>query len=186
MVNNLNDGMAWGLLPLFFAGGGLSFREVSMIGALYPAVWGIFQMFTGALSDRWERKSFVTCGMLLQGVAILVLAFTSGFVPWAIASVFLGLGTAMVYPTLLAAIGDVAHPEWRATAVGVYRLWRDGGYAIGALLAGFMADLLGLRWAIGAVGALTILSGLIAVGTMRETLHRREVESGISKIPEVA
>lgn len=99
---------------------------------------------------------------------------------------FLGIGTAMVYPTLLATIGDVAHPEWRGTAVGVYRLWRDGGYAIGALLAGFIADLLGLRWAIGAVGALTILSGLIAAVTMRETLPRREVETGISTIPEVA
>lgn len=186
MVNNLNDGMAWGLLPIFFAGGGLNLREVSMIGALYPAVWGIFQMFTGALSDRWGRKAFVTCGMLLQGVAILGLSFTSGFVPWATASVFLGIGTAMVYPTLLATIGDVAHPEWRATAVGVYRLWRDGGYAIGAILAGFIADLLGLRWAIGAVGVLTILSGLIAVVTMRETLPRRVVEPGISTIPEVA
>ncbi len=186
MVNNLNDGMAWGLLPIFFAGGGLSLREVSMISALYPAVWGIFQMFTGALSDRWGRKAFITCGMLLQGVAILGLSLTSGFVPWVTAAVFLGIGTAMVYPTLLATIGDVAHPEWRGTSVGVYRLWRDGGYAIGALLAGFIADLLGLRWAIGAVGALTILSGLIALVMMRETLPRREVDAGISTIPEVA
>ncbi len=173
MVNNLNDGMAWGLLPLFFAGGGLSLKEVSMLGALYPAVWGVVQMFTGALSDRWGRKIFVTSGMLLQGAAILSLSLTSGLFPWAIAATLLGIGTAMVYPTLLATIGDVAHPAWRATSVGVYRLWRDGGYAIGALLAGVIADLLGLRWAIGSVGVVTILSGLVAVATMRETLPSR-------------
>ncbi|WP_051669380.1 MFS transporter [Bryobacter aggregatus] len=188
MVNNLNDGMAWGLLPLFFVGGGLSLGEVSMIGALYPAVWGIFQMFTGAWSDRWGRKIFISSGMLLQGVAILSLSLMTGLIPWAAASVLLGIGTAMVYPTLLATIGDVAHPSWRATAVGVYRLWRDGGYAIGALLAGVIADLLGLRWAIGTVGALTILSGLVAVVMMRETLPGREVLRDVARtttVPEL-
>ncbi len=143
MVNNLNDGMAWGLFPLFFSGGGLGLREVSILGALYPAVWGL-------------------------------LSLTRGFAPWAAASILLGIGTAMVYPTLLATIGDVAHPSWRATAVGVYRLWRDGGYALGALLAGLIADIFSLRWAIGAVGALTVLSGLVALLTMRETLPGRQ------------
>ena len=172
MVNNLNDGMAWGLFPLFFAAGGLSLQEVSILVALYPAVWGLVQLVTGALSDRWGRKLLIVSGMVLQGLAILSLSFITGFTPWAVACVFLGVGTAMVYPTLLATIGDVAHPSWRASAVGVYRLWRDGGYAVGALLAGFVADALGVRWAIAAVGALTVLSGLLALGTMRETLRR--------------
>jgi MFS family permease len=175
MVNNLNDGMAWGLFPLFFAAGGLSLREVSILGALYPAVWGLVQLVTGTLSDRWGRKLLIASGMVLQGAAILSLAFTTGFAPWATASAFLGVGTAMVYPTLLAAIGDVAHPGWRASSVGVYRLWRDGGYALGALLAGLIADLLGLSWAIAAVGALTVLSGLVVLVSMRETLPSRQV-----------
>ena len=174
MVNNLNDGMAWGLFPLFFSSAGLSLREVSILGALYPAVWGLVQLVTGAISDRWGRKPLVTSGMLLQGFAILSLPFTSGFAPWALASCLLGIGTAMVYPTLLAMIGDVAHPSWRASAVGVYRLWRDGGYALGALLAGLVADFFGIRWAISSVGALTVMSGLIATLTMRETLPGRD------------
>ena len=174
MVNNLNDGMAWGLFPLFFVAGGLNLREVSVLGALYPAVWGLVQLVTGGLSDRWGRKLLITAGMVLQGVAILSLPFTTGFAPWALASCVLGVGTAMVYPTLLAAIGDVAHPSWRASAVGVYRLWRDGGYALGAFLAGLIADALGLRWAIAAVGALTVLSGVVALFTMHETLPGRE------------
>jgi MFS family permease len=174
MVNNLNDGMAWGLFPLFFVSGGLSLGEVSILGALYPAVWSLVQLLTGALSDRWGRKVLITSGMVIQGLAILSLSFTSGFARWAVALAFLGVGTAMVYPTLLAAIGDVAHPSWRASAVGVYRLWRDGGYALGALLAGFIADLFGLRWAIGTVGVLTVFSGLVALLTMQETLPRRQ------------
>jgi MFS family permease len=182
MVNNLNDGMAWGLFPLFFAGGGLSLREVSILGALYPAVWSLVQLLTGALSDRWGRKSLITSGMVIQGLAILSLSLTRGFTRWAAALTFLGIGTAMVYPTLLAAIGDVAHPSWRASAVGVYRLWRDGGYALGALLAGFIADLLGLRWAIGVVGALTVLSGLVALLRMRETLPGRQTIRRITEL----
>src|SRR6185369_11562292 len=174
MVNNLNDGMAWGLFPLFFTAGGLGLRQVSILSALYPAVWGLVQLATGALSDRWGRKPLIASGMLLQGLAILFLAFTKGFASWAVAAVLLGVGTAMVYPTLLATIGDVAHPSWRASAVGVYRLWRDGGYALGALLAGFIADIFGLRWAIGAVGALTIVSSVVVATVMTETLptHR--------------
>src|SRR5260370_6853561 len=127
MVNNLNDGMAWGLFPLFFSGGGLGLREVSILGALYPAVWGLVQLLTGALSDRWGRKLFITSGMVLQGAAILSLSLTRGFAPWAAASILLGVGTAMVYPTLLATIADTAHPSWLATAVGAYRLFRPAG-----------------------------------------------------------
>ncbi|MFN0106010.1 MAG: MFS transporter [Bryobacteraceae bacterium] len=170
MVNNVNDGMAWGLFPLYFASEGLSLREISQLGALYPAVWGLTQLVTGALSDRLGRKPLITSGMALQGAAILSLPFTHGFASWALAAILLGVGTAMVYPTLLAAIGDVAHPSWRASAVGVYRLWRDGGYAIGALLAGLTADAFGLRSAIGLAGVVTILSGLLSFLTMRETL----------------
>lgn len=179
MINNLNDGMAWGLLPIYFAMEGLSLREVTILGALYPAVWGATQLFTGALSDRVGRKLLITAGMLLQGGAIVLLPLTKGFVPWAVCATLLGIGTAMVYPTLLATIGDVAHPSWRASAVGVYRLWRDGGYALGALLSGSIADAFGLRWAIGAVGAVTILSGIVTSMSMRETAPgRRLVEAG--------
>lgn len=173
MVNNLNDGVAWGLFPLFFAAGGLSLDDVSILGAIYPGVWGLAQLLTGALSDRWGRKLFIAPGMLLQGAAILSLSLTSGFASWVVASAALGIGTAMVYPTLLATIGDVAHPSRRASVVGVYRLWRDSGYALGAIVAGFLADTLGVRWAIAVVGGLTILSGFVTVGTMRETLMVR-------------
>ena len=132
-------------------------------------------MGTGALSDRTGRKPLIAGGMGMLALGIFAMVGTTGFAPWAAGAVFLGLGTAMVYPTLLAAIGDVAHPEWRASAVGVYRLWRDSGYAVGALLAGFVADLLGLRWAIGAVGALTLVSGLVVVVVMTETLPAQRV-----------
>lgn len=169
MVNNLNDGMAWGLLPLYFASRGLSLERISFLAALYPAVWGTMQLLTGGLSDRTGRKWMIALGMLVQGAGIMVFIATNDFVLWTIAAILLGLGTAMVYPTLLAAVGDVAHPSWRASAVGVYRLWRDGGYAVGALLAGTIADLFGVRWAIGAVGALTLLSGLIVATVMNET-----------------
>ena len=170
LVNNLNDGMAWGLFPLYFAGAGLPLLEVSVLAAIYPAVWGMAQLVTGAWSDRVGRKPLIVAGMAMQGAAILALPLTKGFSSWALALAALGLGTAMVYPTFLAAIGDVAHPAWRSSAIGVYRLWRDGGYAIGALLAGFLADSAGVPWAIGAVGLLTAFSGLLAAITLRETL----------------
>jgi MFS family permease len=173
MVNNLNDGMAWGLFPLYFALAGLSIGEVSILAAIYPAVWGLAQLGTGALSDHLGRKWLISAGMLVQAGGIFVIMLTSGFWPWAGGAALLGLGTALVYPTLLAAIGDVAHPTWRASAVGVYRLWRDGGYAVGALLAGLLADALGLSWAIGAVGGLTLLSGIIVALVMYETLPAR-------------
>ncbi len=170
LVNNLNDGMAWGLFPLFFTAGGLRIEQIAMLAAIYPAVWGLGQLGTGALSDHVGRKPLITGGMVIQALGIFVIVATSGFAPWAVGAVLLGMGTAMVYPTLLATIGDVAHPSWRASAVGVYRLWRDGGYAIGALLAGVIADLLGLRWAIGAVGVLTLASGVVVATVMTETL----------------
>jgi MFS family permease len=173
LVNNLNDGMAWGLFPLFFTAAGLPINQIAILSALYPAVWGLGQLGTGALSDQIGRKPLITGGMALQALGIFLIAATSGFLPWAGGAALLGLGTAMVYPTLLAAIGDVAHPEWRASAVGVYRLWRDSGYAIGALLAGIFADLLGLSWAIGAVGVLTLLSSMVVATVMTETLAAR-------------
>ena len=169
LVNNLNDGLAWGLLPLFYASAGLGIAEIGILAALYPAVWGLGQLVTGALSDRVGRKGLITGGMLLQAAAIALIAASRGFAPWAGAAVVLGVGTAMVYPTLLAVIGDVAHPAWRASAVGVYRLWRDLGFAVGALLAGLVADRFGMAAAIWAVAALTALSGLVVFMRMYET-----------------
>ena len=136
LVNNLNDGLAWGLFPILFAGAGLSVGKIGVLAALYPAVWGLGQLFTGALSDRWGRKWMIASGMWLQAIALGLIGLADVFTVWALAATLLGAGTAMVYPTLLAAIGDVAHPAWRARSVGVYRLWRDGGFAVGALLAG--------------------------------------------------
>ena len=176
MVNNLNDGMAWGLLPLYFASQGLSLERISFLAALYPAVWGGTQLVTGGLSDRTGRKWMIALGMAVQAAGIALFVVGKSFAPWAAAAVLLGLGTAMVYPTLLAAVGDVAHPSWRASAVGVYRLWRDGGYAVGALLAGSIADLFGVRWAIGAVGALTLLSALVVATVMYETHHAAKLD----------
>jgi MFS family permease len=175
MVNNLNDGMAWGLFPLLFARGGLSVAAIGILVALYPAVWGMGQVATGALSDRLGRKWLIATGMWLQALAIAVIAATKGFALWAIGSILLGLGTAMVYPTLLAAIGDVAHPRWRASSVGVYRFWRDAGFALGALLAGGIADLFGIAAAIWSVSLLTALSGVVVAARMYET-HSRALQ----------
>ncbi len=167
-MNNLNDGMAWGLFPLLFAAAGLSLERIGLLAALYPAVWGVAQVFTGALSDRWGRKRFIVAGMAVQAAGIAITARADAFGGFAIGAVLLGLGTAMVYPTLLAAIGDVAHPSWRAQAVGVYRWWRDLGYALGALLAGALADRFGVPAAIDAVAALTFLSGAVVAWRMHE------------------
>ncbi|MET9311751.1 MFS transporter [Kribbella sp. NPDC003505] len=173
MVNNLNDGLAWGLFPILFAAAGLSVARIGILVALYPAVWGLGQLVTGPLSDRRGRKPMITGGMLVQAGALAVIAAVSSFALWAAAAVLLGIGTAMVYPTLLASIGDVAHPAWRARAVGVYRLWRDGGFAVGAVLAGVIADLWGVRAAVGVVAAVTALSGLVVALRMYETHPRR-------------
>ena len=169
LVNNLNDGLAWGLLPLLFVRGGLSVAQVGLLAALYPAVWGLGQLVTGPLSDRLGRKSLITAGMLLQAMALAGTALAGSFLPWAAAAIVLGVGTAMVYPTLLAAISDVAHPNWRASAVGVYRLWRDAGFAVGALLAGLVADIAGLEAAVWVVAVLTAVSGVVVAVRMYET-----------------
>ena len=173
MVNNLNDGLAWGVFPVLFARHGLSVAQIGVLAALYPAVWGAGQLATGALSDRIGRKWLIAAGMLVQAFAIGLVARGTTFTAWAVAAVLLGAGTAMVYPTLLAAIGDVAHPAWRARSVGVYRLWRDGGFAVGALLAGGIADAFGLLAAIWVVAALTAASGLIVAVRMYETRPAR-------------
>lgn len=169
LVNNLNDGLAWGLFPVFFAGAGLSVGRIGVLAAVYPAVWGLGQLVTGGLSDRIGRKPLIAGGMLTQAAAIAFIAATSGFGAWAAGAALLGAGTAMVYPTLLAAIGDVAHPTWRARSVGIYRSWRDAGFAVGALLAGILADLISIEAAIYAVAALTALSGLVVIVRMYET-----------------
>jgi MFS family permease len=173
LVNNLNDGLAWGVFPIYFAAAGLSVARIGMLAAIYPAIWGLGQLVTGGLSDRWGRKWLIAGGMFTQAIAIGWIAATAGFVPWFFGAALLGVGTAMVYPTLLAAIGDVAHPAWRARSVGVYRLWRDGGFAVGAILAGVLADLFGVTDAIWAVAALTGLSGLVVALRMYETHPRR-------------
>lgn len=174
LVNNLNDGMAWGLFPLVFTAAGLGLAQIGWLAALYPAVWGASQLVTGALSDRLGRKGLIAGGMIVQALGIAAVATGNAIPAFVLGQVLLGLGTAMVYPTLLAAIGDVAHPSWRASSVGLYRLWRDLGYAIGALLAGLVADVFGVTAAIWAVAALTLGSGVVVVVRMRETLAKKE------------
>jgi MFS family permease len=176
LVNNLNDGMAWGLLPLFFAREGLSIAAIGVLAGLYPAVWSIGQLATGALSDRLGRKWLIAGGMGVQAVGIASIAATRGFGPWAAGSVLLGIGTAMVYPTLLAAVSDVADPRWRASAIGVYRFWRDAGFAVGAIVAGVLADAFGYAAAIGSIAVLTALSGLVVAARMYETLPQHAPE----------
>jgi MFS family permease len=170
LVNNLNDGMAWGLFPLFFAAAHLSIEAIGALAAVYPATWGLGQLATGALSDRWGRKWMIATGMWLQAIGIGAVILATGVAGFACGGALLGLGTALVYPTLLAAIGDVAHPSWRASAVGIYRLWRDLGYAFGAVIAGAVADAFGLSSAMWLVAAITAASGLIVAIRMRETL----------------
>jgi MFS family permease len=170
LVNNLNDGMAWGLFPLVFAAAGLNLGQVGLLAAIYPATWSVVQIATGALSDRTGRKPLIVWGMWIQAAGIALVTVASAIAGFVVAAVLLGVGTAMVYPTLLAAIGDVAHPSWRASAVGVYRLWRDLGYAIGALLAGLIADAFGLQAAVWFIAALTFASGTVSALRMTETL----------------
>ena len=170
LVNNLNDGMAWGLFPLVFAAAGMNLAQVGVLAAVYPATWGVAQLATGALSDRTGRKPLIVWGMWIQAIGIGVVTLAQAFAGFVIGAVLLGIGTAMVYPTLLAAIGDVAHPSWRASAVGIYRLWRDLGYAIGALLAGVTADAFGLPAAMWLIATLTFVSGLVSAVRMSETL----------------
>lgn len=171
LVNNAVDGLAWGVLPLLFAAEGLSVRRVGILAALYPGVWCVGQIVAGAWSDRVGRKPLIVAGMLLQGAALAFMATSTGFVSWALGAVGIGAGTALVYPTLIAAVGDAAHPSWRATAVGVYRLWRDTGYVVGGLLGGLVADAFDLRAAVWVVAALSIGSGLVVAVRMRRVDH---------------
>jgi len=172
LVNNLNDGMAWGLFPLLFAARQMSLEQIGVLAAIYPATWGIAQLGTGAWSDRIGRKWLIASGMWVQAAAIALVIISNGMTGFATGAVLLGIGTAMVYPTLLAAIADVTHPAWRASSVGVYRLWRDLGYAFGALLSGLIADALGLSAAMAVVAALTFASGAVVAIRMSETLPR--------------
>lgn len=169
LVNNLNDGMSWGIFPLFFASFGLGIERIGILKAIYPATWGILQIVTGPLSDRWGRKGLIVAGMWIQAGGLFLTAATSRFEWWLIGSLLLGIGTAMVYPSLIAAVSDASHPTWRARSLSVYRFWRDLGYAIGALSAGLIADRFGLSWAITSVAALTCLSGAVVAIVMRET-----------------
>ncbi len=171
-VNNLNDGMAWGLFPVLFATSGMSLESIGWLAAIYPGTWGVLQLWTGHLSDQVGRKWLIVLGMFTQAIGIAMTSLSSSFFGFAIGAVLLGAGTAMVYPTLLAAIGDVVHPLWRASSVGVYRLWRDTGYAAGAVIAGVTADLLGVHAAIWLVAFVTALSGIVVALRMRETLPR--------------
>jgi len=168
LVNNLNDGMSWGILPLFFTGLGLGLERIGILKAVYPAVWGVCQIGSGMLSDRWGRKGLIVWGMWVQAAGLLLTALTGRFEWWLLAGILMGLGTAMVYPSLIAAVSDAAHPVWRARALSVYRFWRDLGYAIGALSAGLIADRFGFQTAILAVAAITFLSGAVAALAMRE------------------
>lgn len=171
-VNNLNDGMAWGLFPILFSSFNLSLSQIGLLAAIYPASWGLLQLFTGHLSDLYGRKWFIVWGMWIQAIGIIITAISSGFWGFALGGLFLGIGTAMVYPTLLAAIGDVAHPSWRASAVGVYRLWRDSGYAIGAIIAGLVADFFGIHSAIWLIAIITFISGFIVIIRQNETMRK--------------
>lgn len=171
LVNNLNDGMSWGIFPLFFATFGLGLERIGILKAVYPVVWGLFQLLTGPLSDRWGRKGLIVAGMWVQAIGLVMTAVSHSFAWWFGASVLMGLGTAMVYPTLIASVSDGSHPSWRARSLSVYRFWRDLGYAIGALAAGIMSDLFGVAWAIGGIGALTFASGGVVAVFMKE--HRR-------------
>jgi MFS family permease len=173
LVNNLNDGMAWGLFPLWFAAQQMGLQQIGILAAVYPAIWGVLQLATGAWSDRVGRKWLIATGMWVQAAGIAIVLVFKGMNHALIGTALLGVGTAMVYPTLLAAISDVTHPSWRASSVGVYRLWRDLGYAFGAILSGAIADALGLSAAIAAVAAVTFASGVVVAFRMRETLPAR-------------
>jgi MFS family permease len=168
LVNNLNDGMSWGIFPLFFASFGLGVERIGILKAVYPATWGILQIATGPLSDRWGRKGLIVAGMWIQSAGLFLTAATRQFEWWLVGSLLLGLGTAMVYPSLIAAVSDASHPTWRARSLSVYRFWRDLGYAIGALSAGIIADIFGMVWAIGTIATLTFLSGAFVALMMRE------------------
>ncbi|EHQ41304.1 MFS transporter [Myroides odoratus] len=170
LINNLNDGMSWGVFPLLFISMGVGLEGVGWIKAVYPVVWGVGQIVTGPLTDKWGRKPLIVWGMFIQVLGHLVIgsAVFNPLTAGLIGSILLGIGTAMVYPALLAAVSDVAHPNWRASSLGVYRFWRDMGYAIGALMAGIVGNYFGLMWAVHIAGALTLVSGIVVWVRMKE------------------
>ncbi len=161
LVNNLNDGMVWGLFPLLLISKGFDLHEIGIIVATYPAVWGLGQLYTGKLADKYCKKTLLFIGMFVQGMALLGMVSANSFLWFIILSSLLGIGTAIVYPTFLAAISDYTHPDQRPKSIGIFRLWRDLGYAIGAILTGLIADRFGLVAPILAIGLLTIASSLI-------------------------
>jgi MFS family permease len=167
LVNNLNDGMAWGIFPILLATRGFTLVEIGMVTAVYPAVWGIGQLFTGGMADKLCKKNLLFTGMLLQAVALFGLLWAASMTHFVLLSVLLGWGTAMVYPTFLATVAEHTHPLDRAKSIGIFRLWRDQGYAIGALLTGIIADLFSMKAAIGFIGLLTLLSALVIAYRMR-------------------
>jgi MFS family permease len=167
LINNLNDGMTWGLLPVLLAEKNFELKDIAIITAVYPAVWGIGQLFTGKMSDRFCKKSMLFWGMILQGIALLTMIFASSFIHFIILAVILGWGTAMVYPTFLATVAENTHPHDRPKSLGVFRLWRDMGYAIGAILTGIIADAFGIHSSVIVIGLLTIISSLIIEKRMR-------------------
>ncbi|MCS6928770.1 MAG: MFS transporter [Saprospiraceae bacterium] len=160
-VNNLNDGMIWGLFPLFLMSAGYSASEIGLLVGAYPVVWGVAQLFTGKMADHFSRKGMLFYGMLIQGLAIVWIPYWENFLGLLVLSIKLGVGTALVYPTFLVTIAQTTHPQQHAESIGVFRLWRDFGYAAGALLSGLMADLLGIKHAIFFVGVLTLLSAAV-------------------------
>ena len=178
LVNNLNDGMSWGILPLFFTGFGLNIERIGVLKAVYPAIWGALQTVTGPLSDRWGRKGLIASGMWVQAGALFLTTATHEFRYWLIGSALLGLGTAMTYPTLIASVSDASHPSWRARSLSVYRFWRDLGYAIGALSAGIVADLFGYTWAITVIAIVTFASGTIVPLGMSESSRHSSGAAG--------
>ena len=170
LVNNLIFGVSWGLFTLYFASFNLNVNDIGFLKALHPAVWGVLQLATGTLSDRIGRKVLIYSGMLLQAGGIWVVLFSGSTLGWIAGMSLLGVGTAMVYPTLLAAISDIAHPKWRATSLGVYRFWRDLGFVFGALGIGFLADLFGANLAIQTVAWIAVASGIFVTVVMKETI----------------
>lgn len=174
LINNLNDGMSWGVFPLLFMSMGVGLEGIGWIKAVYPVVWGVGQIVTGPLADKIGRKPLIVWGMFVQVLGHIVIGFEwfEPLISGLIGSVFLGIGTAMVYPALLAAVSDTANPNWRASSLGVYRFWRDMGYAIGALMAGIVGNFFGLEWAVHIAGIITFISGIIVWIRMKETITR--------------
>jgi len=171
LATNLKDGMAWGLFPIYFTTVGLSVSQIGIVVAVYPAAWGVFQLFTGTWSDKIGRKKLITGGMILQAFSLWMILMVNSFELWVVGAALLGIGTALVYPVLQAAISDVAAPSWRASSMGVYRFWRDSGYAFGALFAGVIADVFSVSWAIGLVALIPLIAGITAHVRMKETLQ---------------